>query len=223
MIGRYSRREFLAKTARVGAAAAVVRVLPPLRPRPALGSTLARQTLDAALARMIPADGSADWSAASVGAGDYIENLLDPGLSRIYAGGPYRAQFPQFQSLQGAKRTGWSREVVRLQKLYADGLADLDARAGGSFADSPAETQDRILRELDFEGSPFFAALYDHTMEGVYSHPVYGGNANYRAWETFGYQGDVHGIRYPAVGSAGAWNEFGGYAPEEMISPGEGS
>jgi hypothetical protein len=59
-------------------------------------------------------------------------------------------------------------------------------------------------------------------LEGVYSHPVYGGNAGYQAWQSFGYAGDVHGVRFPHIGPADApWNVYGGYAPEEMAQPGK--
>jgi gluconate 2-dehydrogenase gamma chain len=184
-----------------------------------------RETLDAALARMIPAQGRGDWSAADVGAGDYIDRLLsafdlDWSSGDIYAGGPYRPEFPEFQALSRVKHIGWEGEVERLRQLYVGGLAELDQRAGGGFAGAPAPVQDAILEQLDYEGSAFFAALYNHTMEGVYSHPVYGGNTGYQAWKTFCYQGDVHGVRFPTTGSKGSWNTYGGYAPEEMEQPG---
>jgi gluconate 2-dehydrogenase gamma chain len=221
----YSRRELLATAAKLGAAGAVAKTLslPTRTSRAAPGSgTLSapqRRTLDAALARMIPADGQDDWSAADLGAGDYIERLLS-GDGRIYAGGPTRRRFAAFRRLTRAKEIGWEAEIRRLRALYADGLAELDHRAGGSFADAPEPVQDLVLSTLDLEGSPFFAALYAHTMEGVYSHPVYGGNKGYRAWRDLCYQGDVHGVRFPTTGSRGAWNLYGGYAPEEMASPG---
>ena len=178
-----------------------------------------RATLDAALARMIPASGPGDWSAADLGAGDYVERLLS-GDGRIYAGGPYRAGFDDFRPLTRAKEMGWAEEIDRLRALYAEGLAELDRRAGGSFATAPEQIQDLVLTTLDLERSEFFAALYDHTMEGVYAHPVYGGNRDYRAWKDLCYQGDVHGVRFPSTGSPGAWNTYGGYAPEEMSRPG---
>ena len=221
----YTRRGFLAAAGRAGAAGAIVASLP----MPALVPRLAdaqpvlvperRRTLDAALARMIPADGADDWSAADLGAGDYIEGLLS-GDGRIYAGGPTRASFGDFPALTRAKEMGWAAEIDRLRAVYDDGLAELDRRAGGSFADAPVPIQDLVLTTLDLEGSPFFDALYEHTMEGVYSHPIYGGNRDYRAWNDLCYQGDVHGVRYPTTGSQGAWNIYGGYAPEEMNEPG---
>jgi gluconate 2-dehydrogenase gamma chain len=182
-----------------------------------------QRTLRAAVARIIPAQAPDDWSAADAGADEYIAGLL-AGVAHIYAGGPVRADFPDFQALSRVKQIGWSAEVQRLRQLYQDGLAQLDALAGGDFAAAPPEVQDAILTDLDDRGSDFFTALFNHTMEGVYAHPVYGGNRNYRAWQAFGYAGDVHGVRFPHIGPADApWNVYGGYAPQEMAEPGKES
>ena len=84
--------------------------------------------------------------------------------------------------------------------------------------------QDLILEGLDFQADPFFGALFDHTMEAVYGHPVYGGNKDYVGWDSVCYEGDVHGVRFPggedAADDAEPWRKFGGYAPDEMIAPG---
>ena len=178
------------------------------------------RTLRAAVARIVPAQGPGDWSAADVGADNYIVALLS-GTGSIYAGGPYRSSFGDFQALSRVKQIGWSREIRRLRTLYQSGLAELDRLALGDFASALPELQDVILTLLDDTGSDFFGALYNHVLEGVYSHPVYGGNRNYAAWQAFGYAGDVHGVRFPNVGPADApWNVYGGYAPEEMAQPG---
>jgi hypothetical protein len=223
---RITRRQALGQAGRAGAAGALVVAMPPALARAAASgrsglSPAQRGTLRAAVARIVPASGPGDWSAADVGADNYILTLL-AGVERIYAGGPHRSRFGRFQRLSRVKRIGWTREVRRLCKLYAAGLAELDQMAGGNFATIPAAAQDTILTRLDYGASPFFDALYNHTLEGVYSHPVYGGNRGYRAWRAFGYAGDVHGVRFPHVGPAGApWNVYGGYAPEEMIAPGQ--
>ena len=116
---------------------------------------------------------------------------------------------------------GWHAEVERLRVVYRDGLAQLNSLAGGDFAALPFPAQDAILLGLDMKGSSFFAALFAHTMEGTYGHPAYGGNKDYIAWKTFGYAGDVHGVRFPGIGAPDdAWNRFGGYAPEEISQPG---
>jgi len=218
-----TRREALVDAGRAGAAGAMAVALPPglLRGQPGGLSPSQRRTLRAAVARIVPASGPGDWSAADVGADRYIVTLLS-GIGRIYAGGPYRSRFARFQPLSRVKRIGWSREIRRLRRVYARGLAELDRLAGGDFAAVPAALQDAILTRLDDAGSAFFGALYNHTLEGVYSHPVYGGNRDYIAWRAFGYAGDVHGVRFPNLGPADApWNVYGGYAPEEMIRPGK--
>jgi Gluconate 2-dehydrogenase subunit 3 len=112
----------------------------------------------------------------------------------------------------------------------------LDGLARGGFAAAPSGGQIAILEGLDASGSDFFGALLDHTMEGTYSHPVYGANGGYEAWKTFGFAGDVHGVRYPVLDTTwtssspwlptdpstghGAWTIYGGYAPDEMNAPG---
>ncbi|HEY2160487.1 MAG TPA: gluconate 2-dehydrogenase subunit 3 family protein [Solirubrobacteraceae bacterium] len=220
-----TRRQALKEAGRAGAAGALALVVPAglLKPRAVALAPSQAATLRAAVARIVPASGSGDWSAADVGADNYIATLLE-GTSSIYAGGPYRSRFGRFQKLSRIKRIGWSKEVKRLRTLYGQGLAQLDSMAGGNFANAPAQVQDAILTELDDSGSDFFSALFNHTLEGTYSHPVYGGNKDYRAWQAFGYAGDVHGVRFPNIGPPDApWNVYGGYAPEEMIQPGKGT
>src|SRR5688572_32974368 len=71
----YTRRGFLTAAARAGAAGAAVASIPlsavSLKAQPDLPVLVPAQraTLDAALARMIPAEGPDDWSAADLGAG----------------------------------------------------------------------------------------------------------------------------------------------------------
>ena len=235
-LAQWSRRRFL----QVAGAAAGAGLLAPWIPAESLsgsggatGYLTAGEitTLDAALARMIPSSGPGDWSAADLGVASYIDNILSAtfgngNVAPVFAGGPYRVASPygpgfaSFQQLSRVKAIGWQSQVTQWQGLYRSGLATLDGAAGGNFAAVPTQIQDSILEELDMSGDAFFAALYDHTMEGTYGHPVYGGNAGYRAWQTVGFAGDVHGVRFPTVGSQGAWNIYGGYSPEEIIVAG---
>jgi hypothetical protein len=221
----FTRRQALIKAGAVSAGVALAPVLARRAAAAATGPLNSSQlrTLHAAVARIVPAQSSGDWSAADVGADRYIVTLLS-GTSQIYAGGPIRAFFANFQSLSRVKQIGWSREVARLRRLYQRGLTELDRLALGDFAAIPTELQDAILTVLDDEGSDFFTALFNHTMEGVYAHPVYGGNQNFRVWQTLGYAGDVHGVRFPNIGPPDApWNVYGGYAPQEMAQPGKES
>jgi gluconate 2-dehydrogenase gamma chain len=223
----YTRRDFVVGAGKAGAAGAVASSLPlSLLASPAAAkgvlSAAEQRTLRAAVARIVPAEHARDWSAADVGADKYILGLL-AGIDQIYAGGPIRRRFKRFQGMWRVKRIGWRRYVRKMRKVYRDGLADLDKRAGGDFAALPGAAQDVILTTLDVKGTAFFTALYNHTLEGVYAHPVYGGNRDYGAWKAFAYQGDVHGVRFPGVGPADApWNVYGGYAPQEMVEPGKG-
>lgn len=220
---RFTRRQAIGHAGKAGAAFAFAPGL--LRWAHAVaGAPLSQaqlRTLRAAVARIVPAQGPGDWSAADVGADNYIVALLS-GPGHIYAGGPYRSRFGRFQRLSRVKRIGWTREIRRLRMLYANGLAQLDRLALGDFAATLPELQDVILTALDDTRSEFFTVLFNHALEGVYSHPAYGGNQNYRAWQAFGYAGDVHGVRFPNIGPPHApWNVYGGYAPAEMAQPGK--
>lgn len=226
---QWTRRRFLQVAGAATGASLVGWRLPALAEGAAGGggflTTAEITTLNAALARMIPSSGPGDWSAADLGVSNYIDNILsafEPGLAApmVFAGGPDRDSFGDFQPLSRVKAIGWKTQIARWQSLYRSGLAGLDRAAGGNFAAAPSVIQDGILEKLDLAGDDFFSLLYDHTMEGAYSHPVYGGNAGYRSWLTVGFGGDVHGVRFPTVGSPGAWNTYGGYAPEEIAAVG---
>ena len=227
-MAQWSRRRFLQMAGAATGAGMLSWRLPALAAGNAAGflSQPETATLNAALARMIPSSGPGDWSAADLGVATYIDTILSawPGSGAappVFAGGPYRSSFPNFQELSRVKAVGWQAQVTRWQGLYRSGLAGLDRSAGGNFASAPGPVQDAILERLDMSGDPFFAVLYDHTMEGTYSHPAYGGNAGYRAWQSVGFAGDVHGVRFPSQQySQGSWNVYGGYAPEEILAVG---
>lgn len=227
-MAQWSRRRFLQMAGAATGAGMLSWRLPALAAGNTAGFLSAPETatLNAALARMIPSSGPGDWSAADLGVATYIDMILSasPGSGTappVFAGGPYRSSFADFQELSRVKAIGWQAQVTRWRDLYRSGLANLDKTAGGNFATVPGPVQDTILEKLDISGDPFFAVLYDHTMEGAYSHPVYGGNANYRAWQSVGFAGDVHGVRFPGTQySQGSWNVYGGYAPEEILAVG---
>jgi gluconate 2-dehydrogenase gamma chain len=82
-----------------------------------------------------------------------------------------------------------------LLPLYQGGLAALEAAAGsGGFAAAAADAQDGVLTDLEAgsvadapEG--FFALLLEHTRQGMFGDPIYGGNANFAGWDLIGYPG----------------------------------
>lgn len=241
-----TRRQLLSRSASATAAAATLNSCGSSQPiasaTPVLADALPalpaftftdaqERALAAAVARLIPASGEGDWSAADAGAVQYIELLLNAfsdaaANPKLYGGGPTRPHFADFHQLPRAKRLGWEREVLRLRDLYTAGLDFLNRQdpIANNFASLSTAMQDGILESLDLQASPFFEALFNHTMEAVYGHPVYGGNRDYIGWQSVCYEGDVHGVRFPGGEDVSAdaepWRKFGGYAPDEMIAPG---
>jgi gluconate 2-dehydrogenase gamma chain len=163
--------------------------------------------IEAAVARLIPADDK--WPGA-LEAG--VPNFLDKELNgawgageRLYLGGPWQPGTPS----QGYQLPFTPAELFRT--ALAAIAKDL-AAAGTPFARMSGEQQDAYLRRLeagavDLGGVPsnvFFAHLWDATVEGFFSDPVYGGNRDMVAWKMIGFPGayasyydlvDQHGLR----------------------------
>jgi hypothetical protein len=72
-------------------------------------------------------------------------------------------------------------DAASTQQL-ADGVADLDARAGGSFAAASAGAQTAILRQI--EGKPFFDAVRGTAVFVIYNNP--------QVWAKLGYEGEAY-------------------------------
>jgi gluconate 2-dehydrogenase gamma chain len=84
---------------------------------------------------------------------------------------------------------------------YAVGLAGVDGYAkaskGAPFAELSAADQDAVLLDMEnkiatgFEpnSSVFFEMVRAHTIQGTFSDPYYGGNANFVGWALIGYPG----------------------------------
>ena len=99
------------------------------------------------------------------------------------------------RSLTGADRN--------LQGLYRAGVRLLDAAAqsrhGSAFAVCTPMQQDAMIEELERgtlfapgsapAAAAFFAELRAHTIEGMFSDPVHGGNRNFAGWRLLGYPG----------------------------------
>lgn len=163
--------------------------------------------LRAAVDRLVPPDDEGAPGARRAGAAEYIDTLLgafsfDP--PRIFAGGPFsgrwggEASFERWLPLGPMEELAWrtriegsqgrpEREfngpVTGWQQRYRDGLAAL----GADFADVDGDEQDRRL-----DADPAFERLlYEHTCEGMYGDPVYGGNRDFAAWDHIGWVGDI--------------------------------
>ena len=68
------------------------------------------------------------------------------------------------------------------QDVYAKGLADLASHTGGkAFASLPADQQIQVLTAI--EKTPFFRAVREHTIMGMFSAPQHGGNYKKVGWK----------------------------------------
>jgi gluconate 2-dehydrogenase gamma chain len=84
---------------------------------------------------------------------------------------------------------------------YVSGLAAIDAYAqsnkGAPFVKLNARDQDAVLTDFEknaakpFLPNPagFFNMVRNHTLQGMFSDPYYGGNANFVGWDLIGYPG----------------------------------
>jgi gluconate 2-dehydrogenase gamma chain len=108
-----------------------------------------------------------------------------------------------------------------LQTFYRQGLIELqrycEEKHSDAFIALTEEQQDQVLRDIegfiveDFLNSDeqsdrrdsvlaqFFAVVYEHTMEGTFGDPLYGGNRDTIGWKLIGFPG-------------AQW----GYTPEQM-------
>ena len=84
---------------------------------------------------------------------------------------------------------------------YSSGLASVNSYAqaskGATFAKLSAKEQDAVLGDMEkgiatgfaANSSAFFNLLQTHTIQGTFSDPYYGGNANFVGWDLIGYPG----------------------------------
>jgi gluconate 2-dehydrogenase gamma chain len=87
------------------------------------------------------------------------------------------------------------------RQAYTAGLAALDrysrSSRGKAFTELSATDQDSVLIDVEtgaatgFTGSSaaFFAMVLNHTHQGTFGDPYYGGNANFIGWDLIGYPG----------------------------------
>jgi gluconate 2-dehydrogenase gamma chain len=87
------------------------------------------------------------------------------------------------------------------RQAYTSGLAALDRYAlssnGKPFGQLGAAEQDAVLTDVEsgkatgFSGgsAAFFALILNHTHQGTFGDPYYGGNANFVGWDLIGYPG----------------------------------
>jgi gluconate 2-dehydrogenase gamma chain len=126
-------------------------------------------TLEAIVARLIPTDANGP-GATEAKAAHYIDRAL---------GGALASSRP----------------------AYAAGLAAVDEYArstkGASFGALSPAGQDAVLTDMESgaatgftpNSAAFFDLLRNHTLQGMFCDPYYGGNANFVGWDLLGYPG----------------------------------
>ena len=81
------------------------------------------------------------------------------------------------------------------REAYASGLAALDQHArasrGKPFVELSPTDQDSVLIEVEAGAATaqFFTMVLNHTRQGTFGDPYYGGNANFVGWDLINYPG----------------------------------
>jgi gluconate 2-dehydrogenase gamma chain len=176
--GLWSRREMLTRGTAVGVVislpaagtATLETALAAVSPTASAALTPDQSAvLQAIVARLVPADANGP-SGVDAGAAAYIEKSLAGGLKD-------------------------------LAPLYSAGLPAVDAYAtsayGAAFASLPADKQDAVLADMQAgtatgftpSSKAFFGAIREHTLQGMFCDPAYGGNKNFAGWDLLRYPG----------------------------------
>jgi len=112
----------------------------------------------------------------------------------IFASGPFSRRggastddMASFIGLTPAQTHAWSARLARLKDQYVTGIGELDRLAEGDFVTAPVATKDSILAK---DPNGFTTLLFTHAIEGMYSIPEYGGNADLVGWHEIDFPGD---------------------------------
>src|SRR3984893_4112166 len=161
--------------------------------------------IEAAVARLIPAD--EEWPGAlEAGVPNYIDKQLAGAWGageRLYRSGPWQP---------GTPSQGYQLPLTPAELFHTALRAINQQLSQTPFAQMSSDQQDEYLKSLeaggkDIGGGPgdlFFTHLWECTLEGFFSDPVYGGNRNMVSWRMIGFPGayasyydlvDQHGIK----------------------------
>lgn len=176
-----------------------------------------RETVEAAMARIIPTDDQP--GAREAGTVDFVDRYLS-GLDFIYA----KPEGSGFEKLEGKPAEAWRKRIDIIRDKYVKGIQELDRQSQGRFDSDFVELsqaqQDQILADLErpqrqlettveeakvvagfAPAEPalqqtsheieleFFPLLALHTRQGFYSDPIYGGNKDRVGWRLIGFDG----------------------------------
>lgn len=201
-----SRRAVLGGLSLLPLAAAIPAVLPPASADAPYRFLTPHQAavLDAATRRLIPGPEDDPFERGHPGAHEanvvrYLDTMLGAfsfSPPEVHAGGPWSNRaggtedfMAEFVPLDRAQTYAWQERIANLQGQYTDGIALLDQLAGGDFTTVSKARQDSILGQG--QALSFTQLLFDHTIEGMYAVPEYGGNANLAGWRDIYWPGDV--------------------------------
>jgi gluconate 2-dehydrogenase gamma chain len=138
------------------------------------------RVVQAACERIIPKDSSGP-GATEAGVVIYIDRQL----AGPYGSDKYRYTKPPF--VESVPEHGYQGKQTP-REIYREGVRQL-----ANFTDLPADQQDQRLRGI--ETSMFFRLLRQHTIEGMFSDPMHGGNAGLIGWQLIGYPGPLMSYR----------------------------
>jgi gluconate 2-dehydrogenase gamma chain len=136
--------------------------------------------VQAACARIFPSDASGPGATEAA-----VVIYIDHQLAGPYGSDKYR--YTQAPFVESVPEHGYQgKETPR--EIYREGVRQL-----ANFVDLPPEQQDQRLRAI--EASMFFRLLRQHTIEGMFSDPMHGGNAGLIGWQLIGYPGPLMSYR----------------------------
>lgn len=203
-----SRRRFLQAAGLLPLAAAMPKgLLAQARAAPATQSFVFFNAHQAAVvreatARLIPGPEDDPLEAGHAGAREanvvrYIDVLLGAfavSPPRIFTGGPWSDRnggdendMKSFVALSTQQEKIWRKRIADLQVTYRNGIAGLDAAAGGDFTSASQDTKDGALNDVP----EFRDLLFTHAIEGFLSAPEYGGNEELAGWKEIEWKGDT--------------------------------
>ncbi len=138
------------------------------------------RVVQAACERIIPSDANGP-GATEAGVVIYIDHQL----AGPYGSDKYRFTQPPF--VESVPEHGYQGKQTP-REIYREGVRQLT-----NFIDLRPEQQDQRLRTI--ETSMFFRLLRQHTIEGMFSDPMHGGNAGLIGWQLIGYPGPLMSYR----------------------------
>lgn len=155
--------------------------------------------IEAAIDRLIPPDDTGP-GAREAGVALFIDRQLAGGYGmgeRTYLHEPFAA---------GAPSQGWQMHAPAV--VYREAIAAVDEyatrTAGAPFTGLNADAQTHVLHQLEggqadlrgaVSGKAFFDLLWQNTIEGYFSDPLYGGNRGMAGWSMIGFPGARYDYR----------------------------